>query len=218
VKATARDEDLLEKSVNRHRQTSPQRKQGRPMTDSLMVFGSTVAALLRETRIAPLGPGTPNLSVRAQLADLTNESLLAPHPVRNADMAAAYRAGLWLYHDFLDESHQISQSLQTVEGSYWHGLIHRREPDYANAAYWFRRVGKHAVFGELDKEARRLADAESLHLDTPSPWDPFWFIDYCETCTSGLEAGERFAQLVQQREWELLFMHCYRQAGGDIQS
>ena len=57
---------------------------------------------------------------------------------------------LW---DFLHDSHEISQ---TMEGrgiprtaDYWHGIMHRREPDAGNAAYWFRRVGKHPAFESL---------------------------------------------------------------------
>jgi hypothetical protein len=178
-------------------------------------FNAAVADLIREPRLAPLGPGTPNSAVRERLLALTNESVTAPHPVRDADMAAACRAGLWLYHDFLDESHQISQAIETPEGSYWHGLMHRREPDYSNAGYWFRRVGNHPVFAELANEARRLATAVSMNIVVPSPWDPFWFIDYCEACARGREAGEHFARLVQQREWELLFRYCIERARGD---
>ena len=54
------------------------------------------------------------------------------------DMAQACLAGLWLYHDFLDESHSISQEIATSTGSFWHGIMHRREPDPSNAKYWFR--------------------------------------------------------------------------------
>src|SRR5438552_13147625 len=98
------------------------------MSESLHPYGPTIAALLRDERLAPLGPGTPNESVRAQLASLTDEAMFAPHRVRDPQMAAACRAGLWLYHDFLNESHAISQEIDTTTGSYWHGLMHRREP------------------------------------------------------------------------------------------
>ena len=64
-------------------------------------------------------------------------------------MAEGCLAGLWLLYDFLDESHTISQSLDTLEGSYWHGIMHRREPDYENAKYWFRRVPVHPIHAEL---------------------------------------------------------------------
>jgi hypothetical protein len=47
-------------------------------------------------------------------------------------------------------------------------------------------------------------------VDLPSPWDPFWFIDYCQACLNRSETGEDFARRVQLAEWELLFSHCYR--------
>ena len=56
-------------------------------------------------------------------------------------MAAACLAGLWLHHNFLDESHTLSQDIDTTTGSYWHAIMHRREGDYGNAKYWLHRVG-----------------------------------------------------------------------------
>jgi hypothetical protein len=175
-------------------------------------YSPAVRGLLSEGRLPPLGPGTPNEAVRAILEGLTVESLFAPAPVRRQDFAKGCLAGLWLFHDFLDESHQLSQSIATPEGSYWHGLMHRREPDYANAAYWFRRVGKHPVFAALPAAAEELAAQAPAGTQVPSPWDPFWFIDYCEACAQEREPGEHFARLLQQREWELLFAYCYRRA------
>jgi hypothetical protein len=184
------------------------------MSDSHSVYSSAVVELIREARLAPLGPGTPNAGARDALATLTDEMVTAPHPVADPEMAAACRAGLWLYHDFLDEAHTISQGIETPAGSYWHGLVHRREPDYSNAAYWFRRVGTHPIFEPLAKSARELAASCSLAIPAADAWNPFWFIDYCEACAPGHEPGEHFARLVQKREWELLFEYCYRRAIG----
>ena len=72
-------------------------------------------------------------------------------------LPAACRAGLWLAFDYLDESHEISQGLPTAEGSYWHAILHRREPDAANSNYWWRRVGDHPVFAQLAGVAVELA-------------------------------------------------------------
>jgi hypothetical protein len=177
----------------------------------LTSFPPVVRDLLSVERLPSLGPGHPNKSVRDQLQSLTVESLCAPHPVRRRDFAAACLAGLWLYHDFLDESHRISQDIHTVEGSYWHGIMHRREPDFSNAAYWFRKVGDHPIFGLLEVTAREMAPSG---VAVPSPWDPFWFIDYCEACLKGRESGEDFARRVQKVEWWLLFTHCFRNAVG----
>jgi hypothetical protein len=189
------------------------------MGDIRSRYSPAVNDLLRDERLAPLGPGTANASARAQLAALTDESLLAPHPVRDADMAAACRAGLWLYHDFLDESHAISQNIDTSTGSYWHGVMHRREPDFGNSKYWFRRVGAHPVFEPLRVAAAELARDEAhpsaTFLGEQTRWDPFAFVDLCEAVTRGLSPCEMLSLQIQQREWELLFDYCWRAAIGE---
>lgn len=172
-------------------------------------YGPAFAALLGEPRLAALDAGRPNEAVRARLVSLMVDTAFAPHRVVDADMAAACRAGLWLYHDFLDESHAISQSIGTPTGSYWHGLLHRREPDFENAKYWFRRVGEHPIFEALAEEAK--------HLGFPLPserWSPFAFIDLCEQHRGTGTAQEMLLRQVQQKEWELLFDWCFRRATG----
>ncbi|HMF14034.1 MAG TPA: hypothetical protein VKE94_17080 [Gemmataceae bacterium] len=188
------------------------------MGDLRTHYSPTIDDLLRDERLAPLGPGTANAGARADLTALTDETLLAPHPLRDSDMAAACRAGLWLYHDFLDESHSISQEIHTTTGSYWHGLMHRREPDYGNSKYWFRRVGTHPVFEPLHAAAAELA-ADDAHpsaafLGKQARWDPFAFVDLCEAVASDRSPCEMLCRRIQQREWVLLFDYCWHEANG----
>jgi hypothetical protein len=126
-------------------------------------------------------------------------------PVADQDMAAACRAGLWLAFDFLDESHRISQELDTVEGSYWHALMHPREPDYSNSKYWFRRVGAHPVYELLREQAARLGW---------TAWDAMAFVDLCEANADEGAPRQQLCREVQQAEWGLLFDFCYRRAVG----
>lgn len=58
-------------------------------------------------------------------------------------------AGLHLWNDDIDRCHRIAQAHEAAEGNYWHAILHRREPDYSNAKYWYRRVGKHPIFSGL---------------------------------------------------------------------
>src|SRR5687768_10504407 len=102
-------------------------------------YGAAVASLLAPRELA-VGPGRPEHAVAQQLRRLDAEAMFAPRRVRDRDMARACLAGLWLYHDFLDESHTLSQCIDTPSGSYWHAIMHRREGDFANSKYWFRRV------------------------------------------------------------------------------
>jgi hypothetical protein len=175
-------------------------------------YAPAIAALLREPR---LDAGQPSRDLRTELEKLASDSTFAPHRVRDRSMADACRAGLWLYHNFLDESHTISQELHTPTGSYWHALMHRREPDYDNAKYWFRRVGAHPVFDALRSAAAELAvDAPPsvAFLRTQAAWEPFAFVDLCAAALVGQSPCIDLCLQIQKREWELLFDWCYRQA------
>jgi hypothetical protein len=150
-------------------------------------YGRAAATLLAGPRLAPLGPGKPDESLRSKLQAL--------------DMDPLFRAGLWLYFDFLDESHEISQVIETPDGSYWHAIMHRREPDADNSKYWWRRVGKHPVLDLL----REHAPAVGYAFTTPAA-----FVDDCDRVRDTGSDEEKIAERVQLLEWQLLFDWCYR--------
>ena len=123
-------------------------------------------------------------------------------------------AGLYLYFSCLDEAHEIAQNVPTADGSFWHAIMHRQEPDSGNSAYWFRRVGNHAIFPALYEEAERIL---ASHRDAllpgaialPARWDPFWYIEFCEKAqrTAAYDPLQA-AREIQRAEWQLLFHHC----------
>jgi hypothetical protein len=166
-------------------------------------YAPALAELLQERRLPPLGPGSPNAAARSRLQALTVERAFAPHPVRDRDMASACLAGLYLYHDCLDESHTISQEIHTPTGSYWHAIMHRREPDPDNSKYWWRRVGNHPVLEQLREQAPALGYKFT---------DPFAFVDFVERVRGSGSADEELARRVQKLEWELLFAWCFSRA------
>lgn len=185
-------------------------------------YGAVCARLLTGDRLCELGPSTPKAAWRPALAALEDTALFESRPIADRNMAAACHAGLWLLHDFLDQSHSISQGIHTTTGSYWHGIMHRREPDFSNAKYWFRRVGQHPVFEPLCEAARRLAaalpaDPATSFLTCQTAWDPFAFVDLCESAGRGRGTCETLCRQIAQAEWELLFDYSYRMAVGDTQ-
>jgi hypothetical protein len=119
--------------------------------------------------------------------------------IRAAKVPEAARAGLYLRAGFWNEAHEIAQAIENADGSYWHAIVHRQEPDAGNAGYWFRRVGKHPIFDELGRRAAEIEPALG------GSWDPYRFIEYCERAAG---ESERRAIEIQQLEWELLFQHC----------
>lgn len=135
--------------------------------------------------------------------------------------ATAVQSGVLLINDFLDASHQRSQSIEGhSNGDYWHGIMHRREPDFGNAKYWFRRVGHHPVLDTLADVARKIAAgfdspdvANWLSKITTGGWDAFAAVDLSEAAhrnpTTDLHA---FAERLLWAEMILLLAHCCREA------
>ena len=154
-------------------------------------------------------------SLIKELQTITLEDLLGAK-VSDRLMAQAVRAGLLLVVDAWNEAHEVAQDLDSVEGSYWHGIVHRREPDAGNAKYWFRRVGTHPIFarlGEWDSSFSPPVKQVFSKLIPSGSWDPFMFIDVCVGNVDG-DSSELCSTLVtlQAREIRLLLEHCIRHA------
>ena len=170
-------------------------------------YGPAIADLLLGDRLPELGPGMPNQDAEPKLRALATSRTMGREKIVDYDAARCCLAALWLWHDFLEDSHAISQEIDTLEGSYWHGILHRREPDYGNAKYWFRRVPKHPIHEPLGQAAKPLG------LD---PWDAFRFVDLCEQIGRGKSTDEQLAREVARTEWRLLFDLCFRKATGAV--
>ncbi len=182
-------------------------------------YGPELRPLIAEERLPGLTLGPPNEAARKRLQALTVETGVGPRGLADRDMARACLAGLWLYHDFGDEAHAIAQEIHTFTGSFWHGIYHRREPDAWNSKYWFGRVRRHPVFEALraaaDAEAQAAGAADTLRRALGhTGWNPSGFVDLCQAALGGEPALEALCRRIQQREWELLFDHCYRCALG----
>lgn len=138
---------------------------------------------------------------------------------------AALKAGLFLLADFFDDSHACSQSIEGLgahhTGDYWHAILHRREPDYTNAKYWFRRVGRHPVFVDLARSvAQQLSAATGSlaaklerwrdRLVSDGRWDPLAFVDLCAAAGTDAEL-KPWCEQVQFEEMLLLLDSTIRE-------
>lgn len=180
-------------------------------------FGPVFAELFAESSDSPLGPGEPNKAVYDQLKALNEKTAFAHTMVSNRNLAACCISAAWLFHNYLEESHEISQNINTAEGSFWHGIMHRREPDYGNAKYWFQRVGEHPIYDNLYSSAYNIAgtmdsSAGSDFIMSQTHWDAFAFIDFVEESVKKDSDGVDFCREVQRQEWRLLFEFCYQYA------
>lgn len=187
------------------------------MTFQVAGYGPILAPLLDPGRLPELGPGRPDSKLRHLVDAVTPDNAFVHTNLVDREMARACLAGLWLHHDHLDRSHAVSQTIHSATGSYWHGIMHRRERDYPNAKYWFRRTGEHPVFPDLARHAARLtagSGTDAERLTAGERWDPYGFVDLCQACVSARSDREALCRRIQRLEWELLFDFCYRRATG----
>ncbi|MCY3739660.1 MAG: hypothetical protein OXH00_01430 [Candidatus Poribacteria bacterium] len=175
----------------------------------------------------PLPTLVPQKAWNTELTDALEsaslDELFQGESLKNSTFGDAIKSGLLLWNDALDESHNISQELSNQTGSYWHGIMHRREPDYSNAKYWFGRVGTHPIFPQLRERALAILNEVSSPSDAltyiaqtieaEENWDTSQFIDWCQAAENGSDADvTRFLQQVQAEEIKLLLAYSYRNA------
>lgn len=147
---------------------------------------------------------------------LDEQALATGRKFVDQEMAQACLAGLWLWFDFLDESHTISQAIQSASGSYWHAIMHRREGDFSNSKYWNHRIGTHQVHDRLGALASKLIAGPENRSNSPLPawlangvWDPDGFVDLCQRHFNGNDATSLLLRQIQTAEFRLLFQFCF---------
>ncbi|MCS7048781.1 MAG: hypothetical protein NZ483_05755 [Verrucomicrobiae bacterium] len=104
------------------------------------------------------------LATKEELDTVEPAALVAPEPVVSMEDARLLKAALYLKHGFLEECHRIAQQIESPNGAYWHGIMHRHEGDIGNSHYWYRRVGRHPVLEAIGGYPRDAA-AEEQELE-----------------------------------------------------
>ena len=189
-------------------------------------IGLAVRGPVESSRLPEPGPGRPTVELSALRAAI--QQALAE--VQAGEMQRkCLEAGLLLLWDFLDESHAISQ---TMEGKgtprtadYWHAIMHRREPDLGNAAYWFRRLGNHPAFESMGsrlpdwlRDTSSPAEEHSRALDSVLESGTFAPLAMIELCRAAQKAPSTAAadsyRRIQYLELLNLLLHPYSRTSG----
>jgi hypothetical protein len=167
------------------------------------LFAADLKAIIEQAPLAGLGEGPQSPQTTAAIEEWRESS---------DDAGTLVESALWLLAGELERSHVISQSYESAEGSFWHGIMHRREGDFGNATYWFRRVGSgHPVHLDLARlieqrkseiaglPVNRLVDSNTL---------PVTLVDMCHQAVRGPSAAwQEDLCKVCWWEWQLLFAY-----------
>jgi len=75
-------------------------------------------------------------------------------------LSGPLRALWWDAKGAWGKAHEAAQENEGEAAHDWvHAYLHRKEPDPANAAYWYRRAGKAQATGSFEAEWREIAAA-----------------------------------------------------------
>ena len=157
-------------------------------------------------KLTPSEPLDWELSRKIREAD--DATIAGGKAIGSATAFALIRGGLLYAVDALDPAHVIFQEAHGDLGSYWHGMLHRREGDFDNARYWFRRAGGQPFFNVLHGAASEVSPDMARQLN----WDPYLFTGQCEQARHGAEELVGEMAKLQRAEFDAIFDYCWRQA------
>ncbi len=159
----------------------------RTLTDSL---SRELTEAIEQAKLPGLGAGPSDVALTTLL---NKDSSLFTGDDVTPGTRSRWMAGLWLLAGNLDRSHRISQDDESAAGSFWHGIMHRREGDFSNAKYWFRRVGRHAAM-------------DQMAIDDPDRYpDPYVFVDKVELAVRAQDTAPELVS-TQWIEWQRLMV------------
>jgi hypothetical protein len=152
-----------------------------------MNFDEIVTKLAEREPLPPLAPTQPFDAALSRT-------------IRNANLPALVTCGLLIWNDDIPAAHPIAQDIEDASGSYWHAIVHRREGDYSNAKYWFRRTGQHPVLAELAGVSEANPFARTGVLDGAA------FVDACERAAR--DKRDEALRALQVAEIRALLRYC----------
>jgi hypothetical protein len=157
-----------------------------------MDFDDIVARLVARFPLPPLTPTQPF-------------DVALSRAVRHANLPALVSCGLLVWNDDIQAAHPIAQNIESDTGSYWHAIIHRREGDFWNAKYWFKRVGSHPVLADLAAVPEAKPFVKNGELDATA------VVDACQDLASeraGREKRDEALRALQVAEIQALLRYC----------
>lgn len=142
----------------------------------------------------------------------------------DANALGCIRAGLYLLADDLDTAHRLCQDIDTIWGSAWHAVMHRREGDFSNSKYWWRRaegitwaIPDGPTLAEtLRKQCAEsdLPEATKWEANLAGGYNPAAFVDVVASAHARGTSDPWYQFLVQSQrhEWLTLFARTLRVA------
>ena len=155
-------------------------------------------------KLTPTDPVSWDLP--SKIRDASDETIAGGKEIADVKIFALIRGALLNAADALDAAHRIFQDDPSDLGSYWHGVMHRREGDFDNARYWFRRAGRLPIFDKMHASAAQV----SATMARQPTWDAYVLTGMCEQAKFGDHGAVSECVALQRVEFEELLAYCWR--------
>lgn len=163
--------------------------------------------LLNPDLLKKLTPTEPvSWDLPSKISNASDEILAGGKEIADVKIFALIRGALLNAADALDAAHRIFQDDPGDLGSYWHGVMHRREGDFDNARYWFRRAGRLPIFDRMHGVSAQV----SATMARQPTWDAYLLTGMCEQAKFGDHDAVSECVALQRVEFEELLAYCWR--------
>ena len=165
--------------------------------------------LLNPDLLRKLTPTDPvGWDLPAKIRDASDATISGGKEIADVKIFGLVRGALLNAVDALDDAHRIFQDDASDLGSYWHGVIHRREGDFDNARYWFRRAGRLPISDRMHAAAAQI----SANMAKQSSWDAYLLTGLCEQAKFGDTEAIPECVRLQRVEFDEVFAYCWRKS------
>ena len=157
-------------------------------------------------KLTPTEPVGWDLPVK--IRDASDGTISGGNEITDPKTFALVRGALLCAVDALDAAHRIFQEDSSDLGSYWHGVMHRREGDFDNARYWFRRAGRLPIFDNMHSASAEV----SPNMAKQPSWDAYLLTGMCEQAKFGDADAVPECVRLQRVEFDALLGYSWRQS------
>jgi hypothetical protein len=157
-----------------------------------------------EPQLAPAMPALVHPTPCAPLLPQVDSWLKIIGTAEDNETYKIVRAALLILADDLVSAHGIVQNIDTPYAAAWHAVIHRREADFWNSNYWWRRAQGIRWAGLAEQLVPLLKPHGSSLQDLCAPtYSPAAFTDAVERHHRDPALAPTLAE-IQRLEWKSL--------------
>lgn len=164
--------------------------------------------LFEDTLQRPLSSGPDDIEMILRLREATDAMLVGSAWLQHAELLPLLRAGLFYFHDGLEEARRLAETPRGPLADYWRQMIHRRLGEFDLARQYGRTAGELPPFQLM----LRLVKDDCPAMARAVNWDAYLVNALAEQFRFGETDLLPQLRYLQRVEFQQIFRYTWRQA------